>query len=74
MACPSRWVSGPSAPRPRRELIIRAIDRQVAERSMLIKNMMEDLGEEAISTAVPIPNVSTHPQDVMPPFTAARGR
>jgi len=32
-------------------------DRQVAERSMLIKNMMEDLGDEAISTAVPIPNV-----------------
>lgn len=24
---------------------------------MLIKNMMEDLGDEAISTAVPIPNV-----------------
>jgi len=34
------------------------VDRQVAERSMLIKNMMEDLGDEAISTAVPIPNVN----------------
>lgn len=26
---------------------------------MLIKNMMEDLGDEAISTAVPIPNVGS---------------
>ncbi|PSS18778.1 hypothetical protein M430DRAFT_42418 [Amorphotheca resinae ATCC 22711] len=34
------------------------VDRQVAERSMLIKNMMEDLGEGATATAVPIPNVN----------------
>ncbi|KAH8821761.1 putative E3 ubiquitin ligase complex SCF subunit sconC [Xylogone sp. PMI_703] len=34
------------------------VDRQVAERSMLIKNMMDDLGEEAASTEVPIPNVN----------------
>jgi len=34
------------------------VDRVVAERSMLIKNMMEDLGDEAIQDAVPIPNVN----------------
>jgi len=34
------------------------VDRAVAERSMLIKNMMEDLGEENIDSAVPIPNVN----------------
>jgi len=34
------------------------VDRKVAERSMLIKNMMDDLGEEAASTEVPIPNVN----------------
>jgi S-phase kinase-associated protein 1 len=35
------------------------VDRQVAERSMLIKNMMEDLGEDAaLAQAVPIPNVN----------------
>ena len=35
-------------------------DRAVAERSMLIKNLIEDLGEEAISpqTPIPIPNVN----------------
>jgi hypothetical protein len=45
-----------------------SLERKVAERSMLIKNMMEDLGEEAISTAVPIPNVSSRVLDVMAPF------
>lgn len=35
-----------------------SIDRAVAERSMLIKNMMEDLGDEASNQAVPIPNVN----------------
>jgi S-phase kinase-associated protein 1 len=35
------------------------IERNVAERSMLIKNMMEDLGEAAMTQSVPIPNVST---------------
>lgn len=34
------------------------VERIVAERSMLIKNMMEDLGDAAISTEVPIPNVN----------------
>lgn len=35
------------------------VDRAVAERSMLIKNMVEDLGDEAVSTqAIPIPNVN----------------
>jgi len=34
------------------------IDRAVAERSMLIKNMMEDLGDDVVDQAVPIPNVN----------------
>ena len=34
------------------------IDRHVAERSILIKNMMEDIGEQTEGEAVPIPNVS----------------
>jgi len=35
------------------------IDRDVAERSILIKNMVEDMGEEAFdSEAIPIPNVN----------------
>jgi S-phase kinase-associated protein 1 len=34
------------------------VDRVVAERSMLIKNMMDDLGEGVASTDVPIPNVN----------------
>ena len=29
----------------------------MAERSVLIKNMMEDVGEEAVTEAIPIPNV-----------------
>ena len=35
------------------------LDREVAERSVLIKNMLEDLGESG--EAIPIPNVSFHP-------------
>lgn len=35
-----------------------AVEREVAERSILIKNMMEDIGDQAISEAIPIPNVS----------------
>jgi S-phase kinase-associated protein 1 len=35
------------------------IDKDVAERSVLIKNMMEDLGDASLSTPVPIPNVRT---------------
>ncbi|KAK3692212.1 Skp1 family, dimerization domain-containing protein [Podospora appendiculata] len=35
------------------------IDRAVAERSMLIKNLMEDLGDDAVAdSAIPIPNVN----------------
>ena len=38
------------------------VDKVVAERSLLIKNMLEDLGENSISQTIPIPNVSTlHP-------------
>jgi S-phase kinase-associated protein 1 len=33
------------------------VERQVAEKSMLIKNMVEDLGDDAV-TDVPIPNVN----------------
>ncbi|KAI4241342.1 MAG: hypothetical protein L6R42_011297 [Xanthoria sp. 1 TBL-2021] len=35
-----------------------AVDRDVAERSILIKNMMEDLGDGIMSEAIPIPNVN----------------
>lgn len=34
------------------------VDRDVAERSVLIKNMMEDIGEQAMTEAIPIPNVN----------------
>lgn len=34
-------------------------DRQVAEKSVLIKNMLDDLGDDQMSTEVPIPNVSS---------------
>ncbi|KAJ2998875.1 hypothetical protein NUW58_g192 [Xylaria curta] len=34
------------------------VEKPVAERSMLIKNLLEDLGEGAITQTVPIPNVS----------------
>lgn len=34
------------------------VDKEVAERSLLIKNMVGDLGEEATSAPIPIPNVS----------------
>ena len=33
------------------------VEREVAERSILIKNMIEDMGEEVISDVIPIPNV-----------------
>ena len=32
-------------------------EREVAERSVLIKNMLEDVGHEATTEAIPIPNV-----------------
>lgn len=34
------------------------VDKTVAERSLLIKNMLEDLGEAAVTETIPIPNVS----------------
>jgi S-phase kinase-associated protein 1 len=34
------------------------VERTVAERSVLIKNMVGDLGEEAMTEAIPIPNVN----------------
>lgn len=34
------------------------VDREVAERSILIKNLLEDLGGDT-QEAIPIPNVST---------------
>jgi len=34
------------------------VDKEVAERSILIKNMIGDLGEEATSEPIPIPNVN----------------
>lgn len=35
-------------------------DRTTAERSVLIKNMLEDLGDSG--EAIPIPNVSVYPK------------
>ncbi|KAI1187221.1 E3 ubiquitin ligase complex SCF subunit scon-3 [Nemania serpens] len=35
-----------------------AVERAVAERSLLIKNMLEDLGEGVLDQVVPIPNVT----------------
>jgi len=41
------------------EGVVMTVDRAVAERSVLIKNMVEDMGEEAFDTEViPIPNVN----------------
>jgi S-phase kinase-associated protein 1 len=36
-------------------------EKSVMERSILIKNMLEDLGEAAFDEIVPIPNVSLAP-------------
>lgn len=40
--------------------VVKEVDRAVAERSMLIKNMLEDLGDASISkeNPIPIPNVN----------------
>lgn len=44
-------------------LLTHRTDRQVAERSILIKNLLEDIGDQTVDEAVPIPNVSSqHPQ------------
>ena len=50
---------------PSKQLILQSsdneeitVDRDVAERSVLIKNMVGDLGEEAMVEAIPIPNVN----------------
>lgn len=34
------------------------VDKDVAERSLLIKNMVNDLGEDAMTEPIPIPNVN----------------
>ncbi|KAL9007235.1 MAG: hypothetical protein Q9188_000038 [Gyalolechia gomerana] len=34
------------------------VARDISERSILIKNMIEDIGDEAIEEAIPIPNVN----------------
>ncbi|KXJ94794.1 S-phase kinase-associated protein 1A [Microdochium bolleyi] len=34
------------------------VDQPVAERSLLIKNMLEDLGDAAVGQVIPIPNVT----------------
>ena len=47
------------APQTWNTVLTVTIDRQVAEKSILIKHMMEDLGDGALDCAVPIPNVST---------------
>jgi S-phase kinase-associated protein 1 len=36
------------------------VERKVAERSILIKNLLEDLGGET-TESIPIPNVCSHP-------------
>jgi len=35
-----------------------SVEKEVAERSVLIKNMIEDVGDEAMTEAIPIPNVN----------------
>lgn len=42
-------------------------DRAVAERSMLIKNMLEDVGDESISQDTPIPIPNARPLPSQPP-------
>lgn len=37
------------------------LDREVIERSVLLKNMIDDLGEAATVEAIPITNVSLPP-------------
>ena len=41
------------------ENLTRETDRDIAERSVLIKNMVGDLGEESITESIPIPNVNS---------------
>lgn len=44
----------------RDNVLISTIEKTVAERSLLIKNMLDDLGPNAEGQTIPIPNVS-HP-------------
>ena len=37
------------------------LDKDVAERSILLKNLIDDLGEDSLEDAIPIPNVSEFP-------------
>ena len=36
---------------------IQTLEREIVERSVLIKNMISDLGDEPLADAIPIPNV-----------------
>jgi S-phase kinase-associated protein 1 len=44
---------------------VMSVPRKVAERSILIKNLLEDLGGET-SESIPIPNVCTPPLRLLP--------
>ena len=55
---PSLVVAKPSTFLPLATADFHAAARDVAERSILIKNMMDDIGEQAMTEAIPIPNVS----------------
>ena len=64
MALLLSWVSSALLTRPaglvlERMLMLPDKDRAVSERSVLIKNMLEDLGDDAITQTnpIPIPNV-----------------
>jgi S-phase kinase-associated protein 1 len=42
------------------------VERDVAERSMLIKNLLTDIPYDESSEAIPIPNVSPRPRPTPP--------
>ncbi|KAK6865588.1 E3 ubiquitin ligase complex SCF subunit sconC [Apiospora arundinis] len=45
------------------------VNKADAERSLLIKNMLEDLGDAAVSETIPIPNVMVRASPRRPPAT-----
>ncbi|KAA6412242.1 MAG: E3 ubiquitin ligase complex SCF subunit sconC [Lasallia pustulata] len=51
-------MSGPTITLMSSDNVVISVEREVAERSILIKNMMDDVGEEATTEAIPIPNVN----------------
>ncbi len=55
---PMLAIMGTSGPLSLAEADTGVVARDVAERSILIKNMMDDIGDQAMTEAVPIPNVS----------------